>query len=163
TAIDVSSALPHVVASTLILHRTNDVSVPQEAGHDLAQRIPGARFLALPGRDHQVWTGDTDEVADAVEEFLTGARPVRHHHQLLATLLVARIVQHATQKAIGGNGDLLQLIHNITERIAGRYGGHVSEGVEPEILAHFDGPSRAVRCAVELVREACELGIKCSC
>ena len=162
TAIDVRTVLPRVKAPTLVLHRANDVSVPQEAGRALAQQIAGAKLVTLTGRDHTVWTGDIDEVADAVEAFLTGARPVRHHHQLLATLLVARIVQQPAHRSTDASGELLQLVHDTAERLAGRYGGHVSEGVGQEILACFDGPSRAVRCGIELAREAGALGVKCS-
>lgn len=162
-AVDVRSVLPDIRVPTLVLHRADDVRIDPDAGRYLAEHIPGASFVLLTGRDHAVWTGDIDEIVDATEEFLTGAQPFAHHHQrLLATLLAARLGPHRVRKAAETWNEPLQLFHDTADRVVRRYGGHVSEGSGPEILARFDGTTRAIRCAIELIREARELGLECS-
>src|SRR5690606_38538194 len=112
------------------------------------------------------WTGDIEEVVDATEEVVTGAQPVAHHPRLLATLLAPRLAQHHGGKPADTWPDTwnerLQLIHDAAERLVRRHGGHASEGNGHEILARFDGPTRAVRCAIELIHEASEFGLECS-
>ena len=61
-------------------------------GRYLAQKIDGAKFVELAGRDHPIWTGDVDRVVDEIEEFVTGARPAPDHDRVLATILVTRLV-----------------------------------------------------------------------
>ena len=72
TQIDVRSVLPAIHAPTLVMHRVNDQDTTVEEGRWIADRIPGARFVELPGDAHVVWAGDTDQVVDEIEEFLTG-------------------------------------------------------------------------------------------
>jgi len=75
TRIDVRSVLPTIRVPTLVLHRVDDRDTNVEEGRWIASRIPGARFVELPGDDHLPWVGDTDGLLDVVEEFLTGVRP----------------------------------------------------------------------------------------
>src|SRR5260370_25599811 len=89
--IDVRHALASILVPTLGIHRTTDARVKFAAGRGLAQKIAGARFVEMPGRDHPIWTGDIDGVADKIEEFLTGERPPPRHSHVLATLLFARL------------------------------------------------------------------------
>ena len=73
--IDISGILPAVRVPTLVIHRTGDTAVNVEGGRDLAAHIPGARLLEVPGNDHIFYVGESaDEIADAIEEFLTGSR-----------------------------------------------------------------------------------------
>ena len=92
TQIDVREILPTVRVPTLLIYRTDDADVHVEEGRYIAERIPGAKFVGLPGIDHVVWAGDADEVLDEVEEFLTGARRGPDSDRVLATVLFTDIV-----------------------------------------------------------------------
>ncbi|MBX6426494.1 MAG: alpha/beta fold hydrolase [Variibacter sp.] len=157
-AIDVRHVLGSIRVPTLVIHRTDDVRIRCTGGRYLAEKIPGARFVEIPGRDHVLWSGDIDRVVDEIEEFLTGTRPVPVHDRVLATLLVARLI--APQRAAATLGDQgwrerLGRLRVLAGEAVARYGGTPMDvGIE-DIGARFDGPARAVRCALAL-REAAE-------
>ena len=88
--IDVRDVLPSIRVPTLIIHRTGDVCLKVEEGRYVAQRIPGAKFLELPGVDHLPFVGDQDEIHFGIEEFLTGVRHEPEQDRVLATVLIAR-------------------------------------------------------------------------
>src|SRR5262249_56243587 len=97
--IDISDILPTIQVPTLVIHRTDDQIVSVERGRVLAERIPGARYIELPGPDHILFVGDNAaEIYDAIEEFLTGARPPVTVDRVLATVLFTDIVG-STEKA----------------------------------------------------------------
>jgi pimeloyl-ACP methyl ester carboxylesterase len=73
--IDIREVLPTIRVPTLVLHRTGDHDVNVAEGRYLASKIPGARFVELPGDDHWISAGNPDEIADEIEAFVTGARP----------------------------------------------------------------------------------------
>ena len=100
TEIDVRHVLPVVRVPTLVLHRTGDLDANLEEGRWIAARIPGARFVELPGADHLPWVGDADAVLDEVEDFLTGIRRGPESDRVLATVLFTDIVD-ATATAAG--------------------------------------------------------------
>src|SRR5439155_20812245 len=100
TQIDVRDVLPSIRVPTLVIHRTDDRDVNVEEGRWIAQYIPGAKFIELPGDAHLLWAGDTDAVVDHVEEFLTGARRAPELNRVLATILFTDIVgstEHAAR------------------------------------------------------------------
>ncbi len=101
--IDVRHALASIRVPTLVIHRTTDARVKFAAGRGLAQKIAGAHFVEMPGRDHPIWTGDIDGVVDKIEEFLTGERPAPSHDHVLATLVVARLAGAARPVAFTGD------------------------------------------------------------
>lgn len=152
-AIDVRHVLGSIRVPTLVIHRMDDARVKFAGGRYLAENIPSARFAQLPGRDHPIWTGDIDRVIDEIEEFLTGTRPTAAHDRVLATIIVARLV--APQRLAASLGDrnwherLDRLREAAMEVIARHNGQAVSFGIE-EISARFDGPARAIRCALAL-------------
>ncbi len=92
--IDISGILPYVRVPTLVVHRTNDPVVNVEGGRQLANSIPNARLLELPGVNHLPFLGDdADEITNQVIEFLTGVKPAIDDERVLATVLVTDIVE----------------------------------------------------------------------
>jgi class 3 adenylate cyclase len=148
--IDVRSTLSAIRVPTLVLHRTGDLDTSIEEGRYLAAHIPGARFVDLPGADHLPWAGDQDVLLDEVEEFLTGTRPAAEPDRVLATVLFTDIVASTERAAELGDRrwrDLLFSHHAIVRRELERFRGRQVKTVGDGVLATFDGPARAVRCA----------------
>ncbi|MBD0329870.1 MAG: adenylate/guanylate cyclase domain-containing protein [Thermoleophilia bacterium] len=161
--IDVRDVLPTIRIPTLVLHRSADRDVDIEEGRWIAAQIPGARFVELPGDEHLIWAGDVDGVVDEVEEFLTGVRPVHESDRVLATLLFADIVGSTERAAALGDRrwrDLLADHHATLRRELERFRGRLVDTAGDGFLAAFDGPARAVRCAVEVARRTRELGLE---
>ncbi|HEV7842622.1 MAG TPA: alpha/beta fold hydrolase, partial [Pyrinomonadaceae bacterium] len=90
--IDVRHVLPSVHVPTLVIHRAEDQCLKVEEGRYVAERIPGAKYVELPGQDHLPFVGDQDVILDEVEEFLTGVRHRLEPDRVLATVLFTRIV-----------------------------------------------------------------------
>jgi pimeloyl-ACP methyl ester carboxylesterase/DNA-binding CsgD family transcriptional regulator len=151
--IDVRKILPSIGVPTLVIHRTNDTRVKFAGGRGVAEKIPGARFVEISGRDHPIWTGDTDRVVDEIEEFLTGVRAPPLEPRFLASILVARLSAPAETAARLGDHRWCErtdhLRQQVNEAIA-RHGGTPIGISASEMAARFDGPARAVHCALEL-------------
>jgi class 3 adenylate cyclase len=162
--IDISGILPTIRVPTLVIHRTEDVTINVEGGRYLAEHIPGARYLELPGTDHIPFVGDNaDEIADAIEEFLTGARAPVTVDRVLATVLFTDIVGSTEKAAALGDRrwrDLLDNHHATIRRNLVRFRGHEIKTTGDGILATFDGPARGVRCACAIADEIRPLGIE---
>ncbi|MBI4260034.1 MAG: adenylate/guanylate cyclase domain-containing protein [Actinobacteria bacterium] len=162
TDIDVSDVLPLVRVPTLLLHRVGDRDASIEEARYIAARIPGARLIELPGEDHLAWTGNQDEVLDAVEEFLTGRPAVREPHRVLATVLFTDIVGSTKRAADLGDRrwhDLLEAHNAAARRELERFRGREVDTAGDGFLATFDGPARAVRCALAVSAAVEPLGL----
>ncbi|MES0028741.1 alpha/beta fold hydrolase [Mesorhizobium sp. M0040] len=157
-AIDVRGVLAAISAPTLLVHRRNDARVDPEASRFLARKIPNSRLVEVAGRDHPIWTGDVDRVADVIEEFLTGARAVAEAERVLAALLVTRIYDTAR---LGDRmwSERSQRFQETWRLLVGRHGGRPAGTHGELMMARFDGPARAVRCAAALRDAAQEIGI----
>ena len=163
--IDISDIVSTIRVPTLVIHRTDDVTINVEGGRYLGKHIPGARYIELPGKDHPPWIGDNAmEIADAIEEFLTGTRaPVTETDRVLATVLFTDIVGSTEKAAALGDRrwrDLLDNHHATLRRNLGRFRGREIKMVGDGILATFDGPARGVRCACAIAEEIKPLGIE---
>jgi class 3 adenylate cyclase len=162
--IDVSGILPAVRVPTLVIHRTGDKTVNVEGGRDMAAHIPGARLVELAGEDHIYYVGENaDEIADAIEEFLTGSRAPAAVDRVLATVLFTDIVGSTKKAAALGDQrwrDLLDNHHATIRRNLARFRGHEVKTTGDGFLATFDGPARGVRCAAAIVQEIKLLGIE---
>ncbi|HKC33694.1 MAG TPA: alpha/beta hydrolase, partial [Xanthobacteraceae bacterium] len=110
--IDVRPLLSAVRVPTLVLHRRDDVRVNAGGGQYLARHIAGAKYAELAGSDHLMWVGDVDRVVDEIEEFLTGARPRGDHDRVLATVVVAEIVEAARGAARHGDRRWVELMRD---------------------------------------------------
>ncbi|MGO9703418.1 MAG: adenylate/guanylate cyclase domain-containing protein [Xanthobacteraceae bacterium] len=161
--IDITDIVPTIRVPTLVIHRTEDVTINVEGGRYLAQHIPGARYIELPGKDHPPWIGDNaDEIADAVQEFLTGARAAVSVDRVLATVLFTDIVGSTEKAAALGDRrwrDLLNNHHVTIRRNLTRFRGQEIKTTGDGVLATFDGPARGVRCACAIADEIRPLGI----
>jgi pimeloyl-ACP methyl ester carboxylesterase/DNA-binding CsgD family transcriptional regulator len=159
-AIDVRSVLPTIRIPTLIIHRTDDARIKLAGGRYLAEKIPGAHFIELAGRDHPIWTGDTDRVIDEIEEFLTGTRPPQAIDRVLSTILIARLVTPERLAARLGDrvwSERIERLREVAAESFARYGGQPINRGAHELGARFDGPARAVRCALALRQTAAAL------
>ena len=150
TQIDVRDVLPTIQAPTLVIHRTDDRDVNVEEGRWIAAQIPGATYVELPGDAHTLWAGNTDEIIDEVEEFLTGARSPREADRVLATVLFTDIAGSTERAAQVGDARWRELIaahHATVRRQLERHRGREIDTAGDGFFAAFDGPARAIRCA----------------
>ena len=161
--IDISELVPTIRVPTLVIHRTDDVTINVNGGRFLAEHIPGARYLELPGKDHIPFVGDNaGEIADAIQEFLTGSRAPVEIDRVLATVLFTDIVGSTEKAAALGDSRWRKLLddHHITiRRNLTRFRGREVKTTGDGILATFDGPARGVRCTCAIAEEIHSLGI----
>jgi class 3 adenylate cyclase len=158
-----SSILPLIQAPTLILHRRDCQLVSVTHGRYLAERIPGARMVELPGTELTLFW-ETPEVAlGHVEQFLTGVRRVAQPTRVLATVLFTDIVG-STRRA-GELGDrrwreLLNVHDDLTGRLVEEFGGRLVKTTGDGMLAIFEGPGQAIHCAAALRDELAGIGVQ---
>jgi class 3 adenylate cyclase len=161
--IDVRSVLPAIRVPTLVLHRVDDPLIPVDHGRYFAAHIPGAKFVELPGNDRLVFAGDVDRLVDEIEQFLTGHRPEPDPDRILATLLFTDIVDSTRRAAELGDRRWRELLDRHDEVMRcefERFRGREVTATGDGYLAAFDGPARAVQCALALTEAARRLGIK---
>jgi len=161
--IDVRNILTAVRVPTLILHRSGDRRIDVGGSRYLADRIPNAKYVELKGIDHLPWVGDSDAIADEIGEFLTGTRHTAEPSRLLATVLFTDMVESTNRAVELGDarwraliGDHDRLVRGELARFRGREIDRRGDG----FLAIFDGPARAMRCALSIVERVHELGIQ---
>jgi pimeloyl-ACP methyl ester carboxylesterase/DNA-binding winged helix-turn-helix (wHTH) protein len=158
--IDVRNVLPSIRVPSLVIHRLDDQCLKVEEGRFVAERIPGAKFVELPGNDHLPFVGDQDEILDEVEEFLTGVRHALEPDTVLATVLFTRIA-HVDERVKQGNWE--ELLRRLRVHIAKEiewFRGREIDMVGNRPLAIFDGPARAIRCALAITEYASRLGVE---
>jgi class 3 adenylate cyclase len=160
--IDVRALLPAIRVPTLVLHRSGDLDSRPEEGRYIADRIPGARFVELPGDDHLPWM-DGDQVLDEVEEYLTGVRRAPEPDRVLATVLFTDIAGSTEKAAALGDHAWLELRethHALVRRELERFRGREIDTAGDGFLATFDGPARAIRCAGAVTQAVRALGLE---
>ena len=151
--IDIRGILPAIRVPTLIINRTGDRAVFVEEAHYLHAHIPGSKLVELSGDDHFWWVGDSDAILDEIQEFVTGERPVIEPDRVLATVLFTDIVDSTRRAAELGDRRWRDLLasHNATvSKEISRYNGREIESTGDGILATFDGPARAIHCAIAI-------------
>lgn len=162
--LDVTEALGLVRAATLVLHRQHDI-VPRECGQFLADHIHGARLTIVDGNEHFPCLGDVDPVVAEVHEFMTGERAefVDELDRVLSTVLFTDIVdstRHASELGDQRWRSVLDAHDDLAVRTVQRFRGRVVKSTGDGVLATFDGPARAVRCAQALSDGARGLGLE---
>ena len=158
---DVRSILPAIRVPTLVIHRAEDRAVTIEHGRYLAEHIPNAKYVEVPGIDSLIWAGDQDLIVAEIQDFVTGVRPMPTPHRILATVLFTDIVGSTRLAASMGDGRWHALLDDhfrVTRQQVDRAGGLEIKTVGDGILATFDGPARAVRCAVAIRDAVRDLG-----
>lgn len=161
---DVRAVLPSIRVPTLVLQRSANRYYRAVYGRYLAEHIPGAGYVELPGTDAYPFYINATDVLDEVETFVTGSRPPTLGDRRLATVLFTDIVDstgHAARLRDRRWRELLAAHHALVRRELGRYDGREIDTTGDGFLAVFDGPTRAVLCALAIVRGApAELGIE---
>jgi class 3 adenylate cyclase len=158
---DLRAVLPTIRVPTLVTHASEDRYVPVEYGREVAELIPGARFIEYPGQDQYGWA--EGPALDDIEEFLTGRRPAEAIDRVLATVLFTDIVDSTVHASRLGDGSWRELLREHNEAIRselGRWRGNEIKTTGDGFVATFDGPARAVRCAAEIVDTIETLGLE---
>jgi class 3 adenylate cyclase len=151
--VDVRPVLPSIQAPTLVMHRSDDPFIDIRHARYLAEHIPDARMLELPGSQPLPFGPDQDELVDDIEEFLTGARHAPDPERILATVMFSDIVDSTTRAAEMGDRRWRTLLESIDGSIGtelARHRGRVVKKMGDGLLATFDGPARAIRCATAI-------------
>ncbi|MBK9153931.1 MAG: alpha/beta fold hydrolase [Chloracidobacterium sp.] len=141
--IDVRSVLPSIRVPSLVIHRRGDLCLKVEEGRYVASKIPGCKYLELDGIDHLPFVGEQGEILDAIEGFLADVQEKHEYDRVLATVLGVVLSAEAGPETLG------KLRDQIRRQIGLFKGTEVNAG-ETELLATFDGPARAIRCAASI-------------
>jgi pimeloyl-ACP methyl ester carboxylesterase len=151
--VDVRPVARSLRVPTLVLHREGDRLIHVASGRWLARNVPGARYVEQPGDDHMPWLGDAAGLLDEIQHFLTGSRGAVETDRVLATVLFTDIVGSTGQAVRLGDRrwrELLDRHHTAVRSELTRFGGREINTAGDSFLAAFDGPARAIRCAVSI-------------
>jgi pimeloyl-ACP methyl ester carboxylesterase len=149
TLIDVRNVLPAIRVPTLVLHRTGDLDVNVAEGRYIAERIPGAKLVELPGNDHLIYAGDQGHVLNETKSFIKDIRLAPGPESVLATVLLAQVVPQDTA--------IPERFLSLAKREADWFKGKIANA-SPGFVATFDGPVRAIRCATAIRDAALRAG-----
>jgi pimeloyl-ACP methyl ester carboxylesterase/class 3 adenylate cyclase len=159
-AVDARRVLSTIHVPTLVIHRKDFRFFPIELGRYLGEHIPGAKFVEVPGPDGFIYLGDTDAIISEIEEFVTGARRAPDIDRVLATVLLTDMVGSTDRAAQLGDHRWRAVLDTHDDIVRGQlelYRGKLHRATGDGLLATFDGPARAVRCAQamrDLLRQA---------
>lgn len=154
---DVRQALPLIQAPTLVLHPADYAPVPLELGRYVAEHIEGATLVEVPGSDYSMTRANGKVAVEAIAEFLTGDRPQTEVDRILTTVLFTDIVGSTQQVASLGDhawSGLLDTHDRLVREELRHYRGR------ERFVANFDGPARAIRCALSIIKRAQKHGIE---
>lgn len=161
--VDVREVLPTIRSPTLVLHRAGDTFLRVGHGRYIADHIPAAKYIELPGEDHVWFAGDQDAMLDEVQSFITGTRGPADADRVLATVLFTDIVASTERAAALGDRrwrDLLDQHEAIARREVERFRGRLVSMTGDGLFATFDGPARGIRCAGAIAEAVGALGIE---
>jgi class 3 adenylate cyclase len=160
--IDVRDIVPSVHVPTLVLHRQHDRLVNVRNGRWLAEHLPNARLVELPGDDHIMWYENVERTLGEIQEFLTGARSAPEPERMLATVLFTDIVDSTRMAVELGDQRWRQVLEGhqraVRDALPSFHGREV-KSIGDGFLATFDGPGRAIHCAVSILGSSDSLGI----
>jgi pimeloyl-ACP methyl ester carboxylesterase/transcriptional regulator with XRE-family HTH domain len=156
--IDVRHVLPAIKVPTLVLHRRGDRATEVEYGQYLARHIPGARYIEMDGNDHLPMYGNLDQLIGEIRTFVNDVHTRPEVDSVLTTVLTLEM-QVPFARCANEESILLDTFQNLADYEFKRYRGEMIHYTESQRVAHFDGPSRAVHCACEIVTAAASQGI----
>lgn len=162
TQVDIRNVLPFIHVPSLILHRKGDLDVSIEESRYTANRIPGARFVELDGVDHLPWVGDTKQLLDEIEMFLTGELKQPEVERILTTVLFTDVVRSTERAHELGDARWRLLLENhnaIVRKELQRFSGKEIKATGDGFLAIFSGPAKAINCATAISKAVRQLGI----
>jgi class 3 adenylate cyclase len=145
------------------LNRSGDQVVYIEEGRYLAEHIPGAKLVELEGVDHFWWVGDSESIVEEIQEFLTGERRTVEPDRVLATVLFTDIVgstEHANKLGDRNWHDLLNQHNSLVRKELAHFRGVEIDTTGDGFFATFDGPARAISCALAISDDVQRLGIQ---
>jgi hypothetical protein len=160
--VDVRPILPLVQAPTLILHRCDVQFLSVEQGRYLAEHIPGAKLVELPGADATLAWEAPELALDLIQQFLTGVHRTAEPTRVLATVLFSDIVASTQRASRLGDRRWRQLLNvhgELARRLVKEFGGRLVKTTGDGLLATFDGPGRGIRCAAALRDELGGIGV----
>jgi class 3 adenylate cyclase len=159
---DVRDVLPAVQTPTLVVQRNGDPVLDVSEGRYLAEHIPDARLVELAGSSTLPWV-DADSLLDEIEEFLTGARPAPAADRVLATILFTDLVGSTETARSMGDAAWSRLVeqhHAAVRRELDHHAGEEIDTAGDGFFAVFDGPARAIRCALGIQSAVSVLGLR---
>ena len=162
---DIRQLLPAIGVPTLILHREEDVIEDVGSGRYMAEQIPNARYVELPGGDHFPWAGDQDAVIAPIREFLGEVQEEQEESfdRVLATIMFTDMVDSTAHAATLGDRrwrELRERHDRLIRAQLARYRGREMDTAGDSFFALFDGPARAVRCASAICTSMSGLGVE---
>jgi pimeloyl-ACP methyl ester carboxylesterase len=149
--IDVRHVLPSIRVPTLVIHRTGDMCLKVEEGRYVAANIPGSRYVEFDGDDHLPFVGDQVEILDEIESFVRGTQGASDHDRVLATVMDIRLDDLDDFRS---RSDLRDQTREFVRQQLELFRGRESSYGSGQVLATFDGPARAIRCACAIVAAA---------
>jgi pimeloyl-ACP methyl ester carboxylesterase len=159
--IDVTHVLPTIQAPTLIIHHTGDIRIRVEAARAMADAIPNAQLVEFPGEDHFVWLDETGSVINEIKSFIGSDHAATETNRVLATLLFTDLVGSTEAAAKMGDASwraILDTHYSLARNELKRFRGCEVKTLGDGILATFDGPGRAERCAQAIALSMRPLG-----
>jgi pimeloyl-ACP methyl ester carboxylesterase/class 3 adenylate cyclase len=160
--VDVRGILPSIQVPTLVLHRSGDRWYSVAEAQYLADHIPGARLMVLPGDDHVCWWGDQESIIGEIQEFMIGTRSGPPTERVLLTVVLIDIVGSTEKAAALGDQkwkDLLQQHDIIVRRELKSFGGQEIKATGDGFLLSFTGPTRAIQCLLAVRQELEKLSL----
>jgi class 3 adenylate cyclase len=166
-SIDVRHVLSSISVPTLVLHPLDDDVMEIGGGRYIAEHVPGAELVELPGADHGWWVR-REEIGREAERFLRGIWDrgewdVVEPDRVLATVLFTDIVGSTAKLAELGDRrwrELIQEHHRLVRRQLARFSGREIDTAGDGFFASFDGPARAIRCACAISEAVRDLGLE---
>jgi pimeloyl-ACP methyl ester carboxylesterase len=156
--VDVRPLLPAIRVPAVIMHRADEVAVDVSHSRYMAEHIPEARYVELPGSDHLPWIGDVEPVVAEIQELVTGTRPEPEPDRVVATLLFV----DAPHAVTGGEAaPAKERLGEVVRSHVARFRGDMLAARGDNLGASFDGPARAIRCAEAIVAESDRSGVRC--
>jgi class 3 adenylate cyclase len=160
--IDTRPILPFIKAPTMVMNRTGDPVAIVDAARDMASRIPGAIFKEYPGNSHAAMLDDMDVILSDIQEFITGERPPESADRVLATVMfidIAGSTERAVELGDAAWRGVLNAYYAVVRKALARHRGKEANTAGDGMLATFDGPARAVRCALEIAQGVKQLSV----